>query len=333
MENSLAAEIGAAELCAELDNSCKRLLSEKIILAWIMKSCLEEYKDVDVNEIAEKYIEGTPEIGSTGVDRDQTNRQINGLSNDDASVNENNIRYDIRFYALAPKDGGLIKLIINVEAQNSYHQTYPLITRSIYYMSRMISSQYGVEFDHAHYENIKKVYSIWVCMNPPKDRMNTITGYKIHEYPLIGEVKENPSHYDLMNAVMICLGDDPESQDNNILKLLEVLLSNDAKASEKKKILTEEFDISMSEKFEGEVAKMCNISEGVVEKTWRRGIEIGRNDGRREGIEIGEERNSIKLISNLMKNASLTFDQATAMLGIPDSDREEYRKLVGKQID
>ena len=60
MENSLAAEIGAAELCAELDNSCKRLLSEKIILAWIMKSCLEEYKDVDVNEIAEKYIEGTP---------------------------------------------------------------------------------------------------------------------------------------------------------------------------------------------------------------------------------------------------------------------------------
>ena len=236
-------------------------------------------------------------------------------------MNENNIRYDIRFYALAPKDGGLIKLIINVEAQNKYHQTYPLITRGIYYMSRMISSQYGVEFDHAHYENIKKVYSIWVCMNPPKDRMNTITGYKIHEYPLIGEVKENPSHYDLMNAVMICLGDDPENQDNNILKLLEVLLSNDAKASEKKKILTEEFDISMSEKFEGEVAKMCNISEGVVEKTWRR------------GIETGEERNSIKLISDLMKNASLTFDQAATMLGIPDSDREEYRKLVGKQID
>ena len=333
MDNSLAAETGAAELCAELDNSCKRLLSEKIILAWIMKSCLEEYKDIDVNEIAEKYIEGTPEIGSTGVDRDQTNRQINGLSNDDASVNENTIRYDIRFYALAPKDGGLIKLIINVEAQNRYHQTYPLITRSIYYMSRMISSQYGVEFDHAHYENIKKVYSIWVCMNPPKDRMNTITGYKIHEYPLIGEVKENPSHYDLMNAVMICLGDDPESQDNNILKLLEVLLSNDAKASEKKKILTEEFDISMSEKFEGEVAKMCNISEGVVEKTWRRGIETGERLGEERGRKIGEERNSIKLISNLMKNASLTFDQATAMLGIPDSDREEYRKLVGKQID
>ena len=162
--------------------------------------------------------------------------------------------------------------------------------------------------------------------------MNTITGYKIHEYPLIGEVKENPSHYDLMNAVMICLGDDPENQDNNILKLLEVLLSNDAKASEKKKILTEEFDISMSEKFEGEVAKMCNISEGVVEKTWRRGIETGERRGEERGRKIGEERNSIKLISNLMKNASLTFDQATTMLGIPANEREKYRKLVEKSI-
>ena len=89
----------------------------------------------------------------------------------------------------------------------------------------------------------------------------------------------------------------------------------------------------MSEKFEGEVAKMCNISEGVVEKTWRRGIETGERRGEERGRKIGEERNSIKLISNLMKNASLTFDQAATMLGIPDSDREEYRKLVGKKID
>ena len=72
---------------------------------------------------------------------------------------------------------------------------------------------------------------------------------------------------------------------------------------------------------------MCNISEGVVEKTWRRGIETGEERGRK----IGEERNSIKLISNLMKNASLTFDQATAMLGIPENEREEYRKLVEAQ--
>ena len=77
---------------------------------------------------------------------------------------------------------------------------------------------------------------------------------------------------------------------------------------------------------------MCNISEGVVEKTWRRGIEIGRNDGRREGIEIGEKRGVLNSILNLMKNASLTFDQATTMLGITANEREEYRKLVEKSV-
>ena len=305
MDNTLSSGLSAAELRAKLDNACKKILSERIILAWIMKSCLEEYKDIDVKEIAEKYIEGTPEIGKAGVYPDQPGRQISGLANDDASINENNIRYDIRFSALAPKGNGLIKLIINVEAQNRYHQSYPLITRGIYYMSRMISSQYGVEFERSHYENIKKVYSIWVCMKPPMSRMSTITGYKMMEYPLIGEVKEDPSHYDLMNAVMICLGDDPEKQDNKILKLLETLFSEKAMASEKKKILMEEFDIPMTEQIEGEVEQMCNYSEGI----W--------DAGKQEGI--------LESLNNLMKNTSYTFDEAADMLGIPVEKRDSLR--------
>ena len=85
---------------------------------------------------------------------------------------------------------------------------------------------------------------------------------------------------------------------------------------------------------------MCNISEGVVEKTWHKGIEIGRNEGRREGIEIGEKRGEkrgerrgvLNSILNLMKNAPLTFDQATALLGIPENEREEYRTLIDEQL-
>ena len=40
------------------DNACKHLLANKIILAWIMKSCLEEYRGSEISEIASKYIEG-----------------------------------------------------------------------------------------------------------------------------------------------------------------------------------------------------------------------------------------------------------------------------------
>ena len=56
----VAGDITLAQEQALYDASCKRLLSYKIFLAWILKYCLDEYQDCDVTTIAEKYIEGSP---------------------------------------------------------------------------------------------------------------------------------------------------------------------------------------------------------------------------------------------------------------------------------
>ena len=50
----IAEDIRITDQNSQYDNACKKLLSEKIILAWIMKSCLDEYQNCDVKEIAEK---------------------------------------------------------------------------------------------------------------------------------------------------------------------------------------------------------------------------------------------------------------------------------------
>ena len=47
-ENTLAKNITAAWDKAAYDAACKRLLANKTILAWVMKSCLEEYRDFAV---------------------------------------------------------------------------------------------------------------------------------------------------------------------------------------------------------------------------------------------------------------------------------------------
>lgn len=39
-------------------------LSSKIILAWLLKHCLDEFKNEPIQKIAENYIEGEPEIGN-----------------------------------------------------------------------------------------------------------------------------------------------------------------------------------------------------------------------------------------------------------------------------
>lgn len=93
---------------------------------------------------------------------------------EDVTVTEGTIIFDIRFFAIVPKGGEHINLIINVEAQNNFYPGYPLIKRRLHYCSRMISSQYGPVFTKSHYEKVKKVYSIWICMNLPKFRMELV---------------------------------------------------------------------------------------------------------------------------------------------------------------
>jgi len=319
-DNTLSKNITSAGDKASYDNACKRLLANKVILAWIMKSCLKEYKDCTIKDIAEKYIEGSPEVAKAAVHPDETNQNtgemIHGIGNEDNTVTEGTVKYDIRFFAIVPSSKEVIGLIINVEAQNDFYPGYPIIKRAIYYCGRMLSAQYGTVFTESHYEKIRKVYSVWVCLDPPKSRRNSINKYLIQEENVIGTVKENKKHYDLMTAIMICLGNEEDGNYSGILKLLSTLLSPKKEPESKKQILQEEFSIAMTTEIESEVSQMCNLSDGIE----RHGIEIGK--------EIGEERNTLKLLQNLMKNMQLPLEQAMAVLEVPETDRKKYADML-----
>ncbi len=146
-------------------------------------------------------------------------------------------------------------------------------------------------------------------------RRNTINRYSIKEENLIGEVKEAVENYDLLSAVMICLGNCESEAETGILKLLEVLLSSEREAEEKKRILQEEFSIEMNTTLESEVTLMCNLSKGV----------------REEGIQQGRREMLMESIVNLMGAMKLTGEQAMAALGIPEADREWYAKELDKK--
>ena len=69
---------------------------------------------------------------------------------------------------------GLSQIIINVEAQKDEPNGYDILNRAIFYVSRMISSQKERDFSNSNYNDIKRVYSIWVCMNMPKNSLEHI---------------------------------------------------------------------------------------------------------------------------------------------------------------
>ncbi len=120
-------------------------------------------------------------------------------------------------------------------------------------------------------------------MNPPKNRENSITRYYIAEENRVGSVRERKADYDLMAAVMICLGKEGDSG-TDLLKLLNVLLSTETGSQDKCQILEEDFHIRMTLALESEVSLMCNLSKGVEEKGIEKGRQEGRQEGRREGI-------------------------------------------------
>ncbi len=311
METTMAQGLHITDENAGYDAACKRVLSEKAILARIMKACLEEYKNCDVNDIAGKYIEGQPQVSEVPVLPDESGSVISGMDTEDKSIREGSVTYDIRFRAVVPGTEEQIGLIINVEAQNDFYPGYPIITRGVYYCCRIISSQYGREFTGSHYERIKKVYSIWICMNPPKYRKNSITRYRLVEEQLVGEAVEPVENYDLLSIVMLCLGGPGGGNYEGVLRMLDVLLSNETSEVEKRKILQDDYGIQMTQTMEQEVSVMCNLSKGVEAKGMTNGI--------------------LASIKNLVKNLGMSVEQAMSVLEVPEAERQKYMDLLEQE--
>ena len=332
-ETYLAHTITQTDYEARYDRAAKKLLANKLVLAHILKDCVKEYQACSIMDIAQKYIEGEPEVGTTGVNMDDSNSpeqpdikpetvvtqaaevqemsiqevnapamniqamntqvtKVQGMGNEDISQNEGTVYYDVRFNAIAPstEEHGNIRLIINAEAQNRFKLKYPLTKRAVYYGSRLISAQHGTVFTKSDYQKLRKVYSIWICVNPAKKFRNSITRYSLKPETIIGNAVEAPDNYDLINIVMVCLGRMEEWNDNNLIKFLGVLFQNELSAREKKDILERDFNIPMTETFESEVDDMCNLSQGVAEEAMQKGIEKGRQEGIQKGIEQGIEQ-------------------------------------------
>lgn len=306
-QNVLAKRINTVADMNSYDKACKQILSNKIILAWIMKHILEEYSDYEIEEIANNYIEGEPEISKEAVHRDEEAEFIEGMNSEDTSLKESIVTFDIRFKAITPSSHTISDMIINVEAQSNFYPGYPIVKRGIYYAGRMISAQYGTEFEKSHYEKLKKVNSIWICTKPPKYRQNTIVSYDLKEKNIYGTYKENKNNYDMISVVLICLGNGSKQSDDELIKMLSVLLSRDIIPETKKEILQNEFGINMTSKIESEVADVCNLSQGLVDEV------------------------KIEDIKNLMESTGWDIDKCMDVLKVPTEPeyiREYYKEDI-----
>ncbi|MGN0692830.1 MAG: hypothetical protein ACI4K7_10820 [Oscillospiraceae bacterium] len=260
----------SGENTPDLDSCCKKIMSSKLIIAKLLQAVVPEYTDSEPEDIVNMI--NNVSVSETPVDADIA-PVIQSESTEDSSIMEGKRIYDIKFTARTPQDRQ-IALIINLEIQNNFNAGYPLIKRAEYYCARLISGQLNTIFTGSHYEKIEKVYSIWICTSPDEKHRNTISLYKMNRYDLAGkytDTKQDILDYDLMNVIMVCLGDSHTNECRGIIRMLHSLLVAEIPASEKKRIVHEEYGIPINREFDKEVDVMCNISSLYI----NRGIEKG----------------------------------------------------------
>lgn len=262
MKTALAMAIDVSAGQEKYDAACKRALSFKAILANIMRGCLDEYRDSGLDEVM-ACIEGEPQVGERPLMPDG-GPAIRGLDTADKTLHEGSVYFDILFEALVPGKDERLGLIVNVEAQNDFHPGYPLVSRGVFYCARLLSAQGSREAAGAHYERLRKVCSIWICTEPPKRLRDTITRYQMAEEAICGAPGDEPrQNYDLQAVVRVCVGD---PRHEGVLGMLGTLLAHSLGAREKKRILSEDYGIPMTEEFEREVDDMCDLGTGIWNK-------------------------------------------------------------------
>ena len=327
MNTELKNAVLATDRDAQYDNSAKRLIAHKIILARILIKTVEKFKGMDPLEVA-ALIEGSPyistvpvELGLTNAVHFQNGKRIVGFNTENQELNEGLVRFDIVFY-VRMKDG-LSQIIINVEAQKDEPSDYKILNRAVFYVSRLISSQKEKDFENSSYDDIKCVYSIWICMNMEE---NTMSHIHLTKEDMIGSY-EWKGNLDLLNIIMIGLAKElPEHDETYELhRLLGALLSRELTVDEKLDIIGNEYDIPLEENFRKDMSTMCNLSQGVKEE----GIAIGRREGLEEGRREGYAEGEAGLIMTMYKNGLLPEQIASAT----DKTVEEIKTIIqGKGI-
>ena len=309
-QTDLAEAIDVVADKAQYDRCAKKLLAFKAIDAWILKTCVKEFYPYSVEYITEHCLSGEVEISEHAVHQDQLNRskrvngdeQVTKMNSESSSVNEGTVYYDVRFTAIAPTNEEIIKLIINLEIQTNDKPGYELVTRGIYYCARMISEQHDSVFIGEHYEKIQKVYSIWICPSTPECRKNQMTRYHMTKDQVIGNTYVKEQAYDLMEIIILSLGEPENDADCSILNLLNTLFSPSVLPDEKKNVLSKKYNIAMTAELESEVQRMCNLSTAIENQ--------GINKGRAEGVDLMAKLVKILLAEKRYSDAEKASDDA-----------------------
>ena len=275
------------------DGVAKMLFTHKQIVAWILRECFPEFKGYPLEFIIDNCLDCL----------DDVDYLIGDATHGSGGTAPGRCRRMRRIHVRLPqKLETKIGIIINIEIQKDFYPGYNIIKRGIYYECDLIAREKETVFTDSHYDDIKKVYTVWICLQAPPELANTFERYGMAKLDLedgTHGVHEIGAPYDLLDMVMIYLNEKCQEGGGPFMAMLRTLFSPTLSKEEKLKILKERYSIT----FKQEDEKVNKFIEYVKQVNLKIGEENGEKRTRRTVVanmlRIGRDEKEIQMILGL----------------------------------
>ena len=303
------------------DTFAKRLFRRPELIAWLIKTCIPEFRKVEPSDIIDIWLsKADMRIGTDPVAQDVVRRSVPAVGTEDKSVTDGTVFYDFRTELSLPETlDNTSQLILDIEMQKDYKNWLVILKRVIYYLCRLISRQLGELMDGKEdYSRLCRVCSIWILPAVPKRLANRV----LHLRQILEDMSKGhvmpagAMPVGLTDAWLLCLSDKhPPKREQNGLWLMYVLLTKTITNTERMEILKTDFGIKITKELED----MYTYDDFRYSES--------RMEGKREGRREGRDETILQAYIN-MRNKNYKDEDICSLMGISLYKLRQIKKMA-----
>ncbi len=288
------------------DSRFKDIIRNSTVLSKIIKDNVDGMGDLTLDEI------------KSCLDIEEDGKTVKGRNTEFGSMDNGEIRVDSLFDVRLPDGNGHIDLIVNVEAQWRSNPGYSLAKRAEYYIGRLVSEQKNTYFSNDDYDGLRKVYCIWMILNPNRRDWNKVIRGRMVTEVINGTPDMNDPVFDTYNITFINVGPYDDTQPDMVS--FPSTMFNRMDDNDRIHLLDTRFNIELDDSIIEELGNVKTLDEEIYE--------CGSIDKENEFIDFYVE----EILKEVSEGATIEKALSNSMIrpDVKDRVESEVRKRLSR---